>query len=376
MTSETSVPCPYKSLPDTAFWRRSVTRVSPDCVDPIVSTKFKITPEDKIATSGSCFAQHIARYLQNKGYNYYVTEKGPEFLPEDVKQRFNYGTFSARYANIYTTRQLLQTFHRAYGIFEPQDNVWVDGKRFIDPYRPFIQPRGFTSIKEFENDRRSHYASIREMTETMDVFIFTLGLTETWLNKKDGAAYPIAPGCGAGEHRPHEHAFHNLSVQETVDDLCDTIDLIKSKNKNARILLTVSPVPLIATMEDRHVLTSTVYSKSVLRVAADMAASRYAHVDYFPSYEIITGNFTAGSYYQDDWREVWEPGVEHVMSCFFRHYMDLEIDRDFVGKIVPKRTKDTVTGITPERKVETTTPTKSQKFAKVICDEEEMEKSL
>jgi hypothetical protein len=346
-------------------------------VDPIVSTKFKIKPEDKIATSGSCFAQHIARYLQQRDYNYYVTENGAELLSGETRKKFNYGTFTARYANIYTTRQLLQTFKRAYGLFKPVDDIWKDGRYFIDPYRPFIQPRGFTSKEEYYADRESHFSAIRKMTETMDVFIFTLGLTETWLNKKDGAAYPISPGCGAGEHYPSQHMFHNLNVNEVTDDLCETIDFIKSKNKSARVLLTVSPVPLIATAEEKQVLTATVYSKSVLRVAADMAANKYGHVDYFPSYEIITGNFTAGSYYENDWREVREPGVEHAMSCFFRHYMGTEIERQYVGKVVPVRSEEQeYQSPIPQDTPDTNTASTNDKFNAVICDEETMEKSI
>lgn len=91
-------------------------------------------------------------------------------------------------------------------------------------------------------------------------------------------------------------------------------------NPAARILLTVSPVPLIATFEDEHVLTATTYSKSVLRVAAGEAARQSGRVAYFPSYEIITGNFTRGRYYADDLREVREEGVRHVMRLFMAHY--------------------------------------------------------
>jgi hypothetical protein len=88
-----------------------------------------------------------------------------------------------------------------------------------------------------------------------------------------------------------------------------------------RVLLTVSPVPLIATYEERHVLTATTYSKSVLRVAAETIVRETDWVDYFPSFEIITGSFNAGMYYQPDAREVTEAGVAHVMRCFSQHYL-------------------------------------------------------
>ena len=35
---------------------------------------------------------------------------------------------------------------------------------------------------------------VREVFETCDVFVFTLGLTEGWVSTLDGAVYPLAPG--------------------------------------------------------------------------------------------------------------------------------------------------------------------------------------
>ena len=62
------------------------------------------------------------------------------------------------------------------------------------------------------------------------------------------------------------------------------------------MILTVSPVPLVATAAGKHVLVATTYSKSVLRVACEEVCQKAADVMYFPSYEIITGNYNRGSY--------------------------------------------------------------------------------
>src|SRR5207302_4807532 len=42
-------------------------------------------------------------------------------------------------------------------------------------------------------------------------------------------------------------------------------------------------------------------------------------VHYFPAYEIVTGNFSRGSYFAEDLRSIREEGVKHVMSLFFQH---------------------------------------------------------
>ena len=95
--------------------------------------------------------------------------------------------------------------------------------------------------------------------------------------------------------------------------------LLRDVNPNARVIVTVSPVPLIATAENRHVLVSTTYSKSALRVACEEITRKYEFVEYFPSYEIITGSFNRGSYFADDLRSVTEDGVSHVMRLFLSH---------------------------------------------------------
>ncbi len=74
-------------------------------------------------------------------------------------------------------------------------------------------------------------------------------------------------------------------------------------------------------MEDRSVLTSTTYSKSVLRVAAEEVAAHHPQVAYFPAYEIITGNFSGGRYFAEGLRDVTEAGVSHVMRLFMQHYV-------------------------------------------------------
>jgi hypothetical protein len=120
--------------------------------------------------------------------------------------------------------------------------------------------------------------------------------------------------------RANTHKYVNLRVGDVITELNEAIEFVRERNATARFVLTVSPVPLVATMEDRSVLVSTTYSKSVLRVAAEEVAARYHQVAYFPSYEIITGNFTRGRYFSEGLRDVTEAGVVHVMRLFMKHY--------------------------------------------------------
>jgi len=312
---------PYAGLPDYQFWRRAIERLPMAEVNPVTNVRFTLGREDKVATAGSCFAQHISRTLQNNGFGYYVAEHGNHLTQEEASRR-NYGVFSARYGNLYTARQLLQLFDRAYGRFAPKDTHWVRGDgRLVDPFRPQIEADGFDSIESLEGSRREHFAAVREMFENLDVFVFTLGLTEAWRNCQDGAVFPLAPGVVAGEMAGERYEFVNFGVNDVVADMQGFIDRLLSVNPDAKIILTVSPVPLIATYENQHVLVSTTYSKSVLRAAAGEIARRNPVCDYFPSFEIITGNYNKGMYFESDLRSIKPEGVDHVMRLFLSNYV-------------------------------------------------------
>lgn len=311
---------PYQGKPDYQFWRRAVASVEPFRLDPVVTTRFSIGQNDRVATAGSCFAQHISNRLSRIGFNYYVPEAGMN-LPPDQRKALNYGVFSARFGNIYTTRQLLQLWQECYEGRSISEAVWRTAEgRFVDALRPQITPGGYGSEEEVLGERRSHLVTVRRMFEDCDIFIFTLGLTETWRSRIDGTVYPVAPGVSGGTFDPERHEFINLDVLEVMADLDEFLIRLKGVNPKARVVLSVSPVPLIATYESRHVLVATTYSKSVLRVAAETAYRRYDWVDYFPSYEIITGNFNNSAYYEADYRGINAIGVDHAMRCFLSHY--------------------------------------------------------
>lgn len=313
--------CPYRGLPARAYWRGAVAGPDPSAIDPAAELGFRLDAGSRIGTAGSCFAQHIARYLARAGCNYHVAEPAPPMLDAQTAAEFQYGTFSARYGNVYTARQLLQLLRRAHGRFVPVDDHWAHEGGWVDPFRPSIQPRGFASVSELRADRRAHLAAVRRLFAEVDCFVFTLGLTETWENVEDGAVYPVCPGCGYGRFDPVRHRFLNLSAAEVAADLDAFLRELREINPGVRVILTVSPVPLIATHSGTHVLAATVYSKSVLRVAAEEVVRRHEGVAYFPSYEIITSAASRGAYFAEDLRSVTEDGVAHVMRTFFRHVM-------------------------------------------------------
>lgn len=310
---------PYSDKDPRTFWRTAVSDRRPMLITDWYRRKFDIG-NMKIATAGSCFAQHIGRALKAAGYPFVDTEPPPPGLAPEHRQSFGFGMYSARYGNVYTSRQLVQLFQRSVGDFIPELSAWPHRGGFVDPFRPAIEPDPFATIEELETNRRAHLLKVRGIFGQADLLIFTLGLTECWCARHDGAALPLAPGVAGGVYEPSEYQFVNLSMTDVVADMETLFKLARRRHPNMHFILTVSPVPLAATATNEHVIVATTYSKSVLRAACGELVSRHNFVDYFPSFEIISSHPMRGEFYAANGRDVRPEGVAHVMKHFFSEH--------------------------------------------------------
>ena len=308
---------PYSSLPPKNFWSPAVGQREPRAITDLWTPKWQVTQADAVATFGSCFAQHFGRALARRGYRWTNYEPALRGLSAETVAAFNYDVFSARTGNIYTVGILEQWVNWATKRSEPPDEIWEKDGRFYDPFRPAIEPEGFEAASEIAANRQITIRAFAEAMTDSDVFVFTLGLTESWRNLGEGYEYPMCPGTIAGEFDPTQHGFVNADYPAIRAGLETCLAKMHEINPALRILLTVSPVPLTATASDQHVLVATTYSKSTLRAVAGDVAAGNPLVDYFPSYEIITAPPYAGQFFAANKRSVLAEGVDHVMRMFF-----------------------------------------------------------
>jgi hypothetical protein len=308
---------PYENLAPEAYWRTGVVGRTPATLEGLYRKKFTINRTTRIATAGSCFAQHIGRHLRKAGFAVIDSEPAPPGLDAETAAKFGFGLYSARYSNIYTARQLRQIVEEALGTFEPADTIWEKDGRYFDAFRPAVEPTGLSTVEIVREHRKYHLRQVLKIVGAAEVLVFTLGLTEAWVHAPSGTTYPTAPGTIAGRYDPAVHKFHNFGFQEIYEDLLAFFDLAKAQNPQIRFLLTVSPVPLTATASGEHVLSATTYSKSVLRAVAGQLYHERQDVDYFPSYEIVTGSLTRAKYFEPNLRSVRPEGVDAVMKLFF-----------------------------------------------------------
>lgn len=309
---------PYADLPPQAFWRSGVADADPAALDGIYRPGVALDADARIATAGSCFAQHISRALRAAGVQVLDVEPASNDEAPDLAHSFNYGVYSARYGNIYTTRQLLQLLRDSQSGHIAPDEIWQRDGRFFDAQRPGIEPVGFISDHEARLMRQLHLAAVKRLFATATHLIFTLGLVECWSDLQTGRVFPIAPGVIAGQHDPARYRLLRLGFSEVLQDLQQIRDHLHRDNPSLRMILTVSPVPLVATATDQHVLPATSGAKAILRAAAGEFADGHQDVDYFPAYEIVTNPAARGRFYMKNCRDVTPQGVQAVTGVFLR----------------------------------------------------------
>lgn len=310
-----SGPNPYRDAPKRSFWSSFAARGF-DTSDLVRSWSPRLRPGAKVVSAGSCFAANMVPSLEQHGFEYVREEYTAPVFRRIEPENLSYAKFSAAYGNVYTTRQLLQLLRRCTGQWQPQEDRWILPDRVVDPFRPGLRYPA-RSEREFDALTRAHLAATRRAFEAAEVFVFTLGLTEAWESSLDGAVFPACPGTVAGAFDANRHRFVNFTAAEVRADLERAIVELRRLSPDVDVILTVSPVPLVATADGGHVLEATVYSKSVLRVAAGEVAREVPRVTYFPSYEIITGTHAPRAFFEDDRRSVSRLGIEAVMRVFF-----------------------------------------------------------
>lgn len=308
--------CPYNGLPEKAFFRNDTLRRGDLAFAP--DPALTLTSSTRVMSAGSCFAARIADFIRKSGITYLAAED--RIAADDAVREETPNVFSLRYGNIYTTRHLMQLLQRATGELAFAAPIAQDANgRYRNLLRPSVL--SYASPTLLLADDAAHLRNVAAMVREADVFIFTLGLTETWLDLQSGLALPSTPGCGHGAFDPARHAFHNATLEEVVDELQQSIDLLRRLNPALRVLLTLSPVPLVATYTPVSAVEATFYSKSLLRQAIAIACASRSQVSYFPSYEIITNPHVIAQNFAADMRSISDAGVTRVMAHFRVRYL-------------------------------------------------------
>lgn len=298
---------PYDKSRHESFWRTGVANVNPEFeLFKKLVPRLNYSKDLKLTSAGSCFAQHIGKWLTANQYDY-------------IRSQINSVEISSfAFGNIYTPAALTQWLLKSekelaeFSIFFNEDNG-----RFYDLLFANAGAGGYSSISEIKEFRKKVLAEAKSNLGKADCFIFTLGLIESWVDA-NGICYPVCPGAKFGSFDPNKYSLKVFSYNEIYRDVTLMLEEVKKINSNIHFILTVSPVPLTATATDQHILIANTYSKSVLRAVAGAISESRSDINYFPSFELITTPLKNDFRFLENRRTVSKEGVDFVM----KHWAD------------------------------------------------------
>jgi len=205
---------------------------------------------DSVLTMGSCFARELRDHLSERGF-----ASGNFWIPSGLNNTFAILDFIS------------------WCVTGSDSGAGFRYDRFEDGQIRQWLPEG----------RRDRYE--RHLREA-GAFVFTFGLAEVWQDRETSGVF--WRGIPEEIFDADRHVFRLTTVEENEQNILRIVELIRSVNPDAPIVLTLSPVPLLATFRGQSCMTADAVSKSVLRVAIDLVEGRRLEgVYYWPSFEVV-----------------------------------------------------------------------------------------
>jgi hypothetical protein len=154
------------------------------------------------------------------------------------------------------------------------------------------------------------------------VVIITLGLVEVWRDKIANIFVNTTPIGESLHNHPDRYEVHVTNFAQNFANLEHIHSLLgQFGHPDVQVVVTVSPVPLMATFSTEDVVLANTYSKSLLRTVAQEWAAAHENVHYFPSYEIVQNSDRAITW-EEDLRHVQGNVVKHIMNLFLEIYLN------------------------------------------------------
>jgi hypothetical protein len=154
-----------------------------------------------------------------------------------------------------------------------------------------------------------------------DVFILMISSAEIWYDEPSGGVtWRETPGA-----HPTRQKFRTSTVEENRANLRTIYDVVRRHRPQAKIILMLSPIPMIATYRPQSCIVANTVSKAVIRAAMDEVWREVGddHLLYCPFYEVIHEGFGAnpyGGHYNGDHRHINDRALDYLLNLFEAYY--------------------------------------------------------
>lgn len=251
---------------------------------------------EPILLVGSCFSDNIGACLRDELFEVNVNPFGPLYNPLSICRAF----------------EVLATRHSV-GL----DELFESAER----WNSFLFHSRYSGVTPDEAaytmNRQINAAA--ECLENASMVIITLGTTRTFVNREDGETV-------ANCHKLPGNRFDvkRLSFDEVTTALSETVEIIRSVNREASIVFTVSP--LRYTEQGAH---GNQIAKSTLLLAVDSIVNSKAsngvgdgNITYFPAFEVMIDDLRDYRFYAEDMKHPTPQAVNYIYELFKDTYCD------------------------------------------------------
>lgn len=251
------------------------TELTPNPIQPVLQI------EDSVMILGSCFAENIGNKLRDGGINVMINPLGIQYNPLSLERNLRYFCAQDR--------------------FNPDDIFEHQGQyRHWDLHSRLC---GFSKSETVEMVKNAIDQASRHLRRIKWVY-FTFGTAHVWFHNER----PVA-NC----HKIPNGEFQRrrLSQMECLSSMKRIVGMIRQINKDARILVTVSPVRY-----KRDGLVSSQRSKAALLLASEELSNNAEDIHYFPAYEMIIDDLRDYRFFERDLVHPTNVAIDYVWQKF------------------------------------------------------------
>ncbi len=261
---------------------------------PAPSFPFRIRHEDQVLAIGSCFASHVGSRLERLKFKLLMQPCGIVFNPASIHQ---------------SIQQLLEGYtFSEYDLFEHQ-GLW----------HSYWHHSSFSGM-----DKQQVLNNIQQKTAVAQAFlartnrlILTFGTAYAYHHLAQNI---IVANC----HKLPTQAFlkKRLTIEDILGLYVPLFQLLKSRNPDIEIILTVSPI--------RHTKDGIIEnqrSKAILLLVTEALCQQFDFVHYFPAYEYMMDDLRDYRFYANDLVHPSDMAIEYVWQQFQTAFFDTATQR-------------------------------------------------
>jgi len=169
--------------------------------------------------------------------------------------------------------------------------------------------------------RRALIQAVTSRIKNCRAVVVTLGLAEVWRDIQADVYLNCTPIPSLFKTEPGRYEFHLTTFAQNWSNLEAIYDLlVRYGHPDFRVIVTVSPVPLMNTFSTMDIVVANAWAKSLLSSRARMGRGPF-QCRLLSELRIVQ-NSDRASTWERDLRHVRGAGVQHIMELFLRNYLE------------------------------------------------------